>query len=65
MNHLRLKHGFTDADLLNATGLSRASLEPALTQSLQQNLLLEQQQRIFCSEKGWDFLDIILEKFCP
>ncbi len=63
MNHLRLNSGFNLADYQAHTGLTRASLEPALTQCLRQNLLLEQHGNIFCSEKGWDFLDEILEKF--
>lgn len=63
MNQLRLSGGFNLEDYRKLTGLSRNSLEPALTQCLTQNLLVEQQQRIFCSDKGWDFLDSILEKF--
>jgi oxygen-independent coproporphyrinogen-3 oxidase len=39
------------------------SLEPALTECLQQGLLVKNQQQISCSEKGWDFLDVVLEKF--
>ena len=63
MNHLRLNSGFTLDDYRHSTGLGLDSLEPALTQCLEQKLLLRQQQRIYCSEKGWDFLDDILEKF--
>lgn len=63
MNHLRLNSGFTLADYQARTGLKRDSLEPALSQCLRQNLLLEQHGQIFCSAKGWDFLDEILEKF--
>lgn len=63
MNHLRLTNGFSLADYQRLTGLSPDTLEPALTQCLEQGLLVKQQQRIFCSDKGWDFLDVILEKF--
>jgi len=63
MNQLRLREGFSLADYPQRTGLQCNSLEPGLSQCLAQNLLLKQQQRIFCSEKGWDFLDAILEKF--
>jgi oxygen-independent coproporphyrinogen-3 oxidase len=63
MNHLRLTDGFSLADYQRLTGLSPDTLEPALTQCLEQGLLVKQQQRIFCSDKGWDFLDVILEKF--
>ena len=63
MNHLRLKTGFNLADYVAVTGLGVESLEPALTQCLQQGLLVKNQQQISCSEKGWDFLDVVLEKF--
>ncbi len=63
MNHLRLTDGFRLDDYQTLTGLSLDSLEPMLTQCLEQGLLLKQQERIFCSDKGWDFLDVILEKF--
>jgi len=65
MNALRLKAGFSVADYAHTTGLSVDSLQPALTQCLQQGLLLQNTQQIRCSEKGWDFLDEILEKFIP
>ena len=63
MNHLRLTSGFNLADYQALTGLKRDSLEPALTECLRQNLLLEEHGKISCSAKGWDFLDEILEKF--
>jgi len=63
MNHLRLSDGFSLDDYQTLTGLKLDSLEPALSQCLEQGLLLKRRQRIFCSEKGWDFLDVILEKF--
>jgi oxygen-independent coproporphyrinogen-3 oxidase len=63
MNHLRLKTGFNLTDYQRLTNLNRSSLEPGLSQCLAQKLLIEQQQQIFCSENGWNFLDDILEKF--
>ena len=63
MNQLRLKDGFKLSEYSELTGLSVQSLEPGLSQCLQQKLLLEQQQNISCSPQGWDFLDLILEKF--
>lgn len=65
MNHLRLKSGFNLSDFQAFTGLTLDRLEPALTHSFEQGLLIKQQQQIICSEKGWDFLDEILEKFIP
>ncbi|MCK5354040.1 MAG: radical SAM family heme chaperone HemW [Methyloprofundus sp.] len=63
MNHLRLKKGFSLATYTQRTGLPPQSLEPALTHCLQQGLLIEHQQHYLCSEKGWLFLDSILENF--
>ncbi|MGZ4958502.1 MAG: radical SAM family heme chaperone HemW [Methylomonas sp.] len=63
MNQLRLKDGFRLDEYQSFTGLNPHSLEPALTQCLEQGLLLKRQERIFCSDKGWDFLDVVLEKF--
>lgn len=62
MNHLRLKAGFTLQDYKRLTGLEIETLEPALSNCIQEKLLIND-HRIYCSEKGWDFLDIILEKF--
>ncbi|RLA24998.1 MAG: radical SAM family heme chaperone HemW [Gammaproteobacteria bacterium] len=63
MNHLRLKQGFILETYTQRTGLSVQSLQPALSDCLEQRLLLEHQQHYRCSEKGWHFLDSILENF--
>jgi oxygen-independent coproporphyrinogen-3 oxidase len=63
MNHLRLKQGFTLEAYQAATGLAVATLEPALSACVQQNLLIRQHNHYYCSEQGWNFLDNILEKF--
>ncbi|MFZ2726345.1 MAG: radical SAM family heme chaperone HemW [Methylococcaceae bacterium] len=63
MNQLRLKQGFSLENYRARTGLSVASLEPALSACLEQNLLDCQNNRYYCSPKGWNFLDNILEKF--
>ncbi|MBE0469444.1 MAG: radical SAM family heme chaperone HemW [Methyloprofundus sp.] len=63
MNNLRLKIGFSLDIYTQRTGLSALTLEPALTHCLQQGLLVAHKQHYFCSEKGWYFLDSILEKF--
>lgn len=65
MNHLRLKTGFNLNNYTSLTGLEPKSLHPALRQCIGQGLLIQQQQQVFCSEQGWDFLDEILEKFIP
>jgi oxygen-independent coproporphyrinogen-3 oxidase len=63
MNNLRLKGGFSLDIYTQRTGLSAQTLEPALTHCLNQGLLVQHQQQYYCSEKGWHFLDSILEKF--
>ena len=65
MNHLRLKQGFTTEAYQAMTGLALATLEPALSECLQQGLLIHQDGRYYCSEHGWNFMDNILEKFMP
>lgn len=63
MNHLRLKQGFTPATYQATTGLAVDTLEPALSDCLKQGLIIQQGNYYLCSEKGWNFLDSILEKF--
>ncbi|PPD34532.1 MAG: YggW family oxidoreductase [Methylomonas sp.] len=65
MNHLRLKTGFNLDNFPKTTGLSCDSLQPALSQCLAQDLLIQQQRQLYCSDRGWNFLDDILEKFIP
>ncbi|MCQ8129288.1 radical SAM family heme chaperone HemW [Methylomonas rivi] len=65
MNHLRLKTGFNLNDYTRLTGLPADSLQPALDECIARGLLAEHRQQIYCSERGWDFLDEILEKFIP
>jgi putative oxygen-independent coproporphyrinogen III oxidase len=63
MNHLRLKEGFTLQQYAQTTGLTSDTLEPALSTCVNDGLLLFAQKSYFCSKKGWDFLDNILERF--
>ncbi len=63
MNQLRLKQGFSLDSYHSATGLNSDTLEPALSDCVDEGLLLAQNGYYRCSGKGWDFLDIILEKF--
>lgn len=65
MNHLRLKQGFSLEAYQAVTGLEIATLEPALSACVKQNLLIRQNNHYHCSEQGWNFLDNILEKFIP
>jgi putative oxygen-independent coproporphyrinogen III oxidase len=63
MNHLRLREGFTADAFTAATGLVPAALEPGLSVNCRQNLLIRQGNRFVCSEKGWNFLDTVLQNF--
>jgi len=63
MNHLRLKQGFSSEHYRLVTGLEISTLEPALSTCLRQGLIIRHDDRHYCSEKGWNFLDSILEKF--
>lgn len=65
MNQLRLKQGFTLFDFQALTGLTGEALEPGLSVCLRQGLLLEDNQRYYCSTKGWNFLDSVLQHFMP
>jgi len=65
MNQLRLKASFTLDDFKAITGLAPDHLQPALSRCLELGLLIERHGQICCSERGWDFLDEILEKFIP
>jgi oxygen-independent coproporphyrinogen-3 oxidase len=65
MNQLRLKAGFNLGHYQAITGLTLDTLEPALSSCIRHGLLVQQGLQICCSDRGWDFLDDILEKFIP
>jgi oxygen-independent coproporphyrinogen-3 oxidase len=65
MNQLRLRKGFSLENYLMMTGLPFVSLEPALSELIDQSLIIKKQQQYQCSEKGWNYLDEILERFIP
>ncbi len=65
MNQLRLRKGFDLEHYLIMTGLPLTSLEPALSELIDQGLIIEKQQQYRCSEQGWNYLDDILERFIP
>lgn len=65
MNQLRLKAGFDLEHYQAVTGLQANTLEPALSLCIQQGLLTQRGRQVCCSDRGWDFLDDILEKFIP
>jgi len=63
MNTLRLKNGFTENEFTQRTGLDIAYLKKDLKNYIKQSLIIHHNQQFYCSPQGWNFLDIILEKF--
>lgn len=63
MNQLRLKAGFILEHYQTMTGLEISTLEPALSNCIAQGLLIKQNNYYACTDKGWNFLDAVLEKF--
>ena len=63
MNHLRLREGFKEFMFTERTGLPMNALEPVLSQCFEYGLLEQGEGFIRCTDKGWNFLDNVLEKF--
>jgi oxygen-independent coproporphyrinogen-3 oxidase len=63
MNSLRLREGFRPETFVQTTGLPEDALEPELTDCLEQGLLERHGGSVRCSERGYDFLDNILQRF--
>jgi putative oxygen-independent coproporphyrinogen III oxidase len=63
MNQLRLRRGFAIQDYHARTGLDPNTLEPGLTTCLNQDLLELADNHYRCTEKGWNFLDTVLQSF--
>ncbi|MEQ1557935.1 MAG: radical SAM family heme chaperone HemW [Methyloglobulus sp.] len=63
MNQLRLRRGFTIHDYQAKTGLDPSTLEPGLTMCLNQDLIELTGNHYRCTEKGWNFLDTVLQSF--
>jgi putative oxygen-independent coproporphyrinogen III oxidase len=63
MNQLRLRQGFTLGTYQESTGLNVATLEPALSVCIAEELIALKGNHYTCTEKGWNFLDSVLEKF--
>ena len=65
MNQLRLKGGFTLNHYQAMTGLSATTLQPGLSDCLEQSLIKLENGYYACTDKGWDFLDTVLGRFMP
>jgi len=65
MNALRLETGFNINLFPARTGLNLSVLEPVLSDLITEGLLTRTAARIQCTDKGWLFLDEILQHFFP
>lgn len=65
MNALRMKQGFTVDHFELRTGQSIRVLEPTLTRLKAEGLLVLEEHHIRCSERGFNFLDSVLQAFLP
>lgn len=63
MNQLRLKRGFTLEAYQTMTGLDITTLQPALSNCIAEELIVLKDNHHTCTEKGWNFLDSVLENF--
>lgn len=63
MNQLRLRQGFSLTGFTAKTGLMPSDMQPGLLNCLEKNLIECVDNHYRCSEKGWDFLDSILQNF--
>ena len=63
MNALRLRGGVESALYSQRTGLPLATIAPALERLQARGLLIDDPQRIACSERGFAFIDSILSEF--
>ncbi len=63
MNTLRIKEGFERKQFERYTGLPFSTIENEIEKLCAEGLLLCNQQRFRCSNRGWLFLDVILERF--
>ena len=63
MNALRLRRGVESALYSQRTGLPLAAIAPTLERLQARGLLIDDPQRIACSERGFAFIDSILSEF--
>lgn len=63
MNALRLRGGVESALYSQRTGLPLATIAPTLERLQARGLLIDDPQRIACSERGFAFIDSILSEF--
>ena len=65
LNALRLRHGFNRQLFERHTGLAYAGIHPQLKSLQEEGLLIMENDHIYCSEKGYRFLDELLQRLIP
>jgi len=65
LNAFRLKDGFALGDFSARTGLPLSAIEATLAQAEQKGLIVSVGQRVMASERGFDFLNDLVELFLP
>jgi len=65
LNRLRLNAGFALDEFESRCGLPRACILPALQRAVQDDLLTLQDGRVQHTDRGWQFLNDLLEYFLP
>lgn len=63
MNLLRLKNGFQLSSFEEKTGLGIETIEHGVTDCIKRGLMLKEDDHVKCSDKGWLFLDEVLQHF--
>jgi len=63
MNQLRLRQGFALSDFQARTGFEFTAFEPGLSNCFNQGLIEFEDNRYRCTERGWNFLDTVLQNF--
>ncbi len=65
LNALRLKHGFSQAQFEAHTGLAFQTIDENLQTHIDEGLLVMENNTVHCSERGYRFLDELLQKWLP
>lgn len=65
LNALRLKHGFTMQQFELYTGLPIEKINQPLQSHISEGLLVMANDRIYCSDRGYGFLDDVLQNWLP
>jgi len=65
LNALRLKHGFTKQQFETHTGLPIERILQPLETHIEEGLLIRDNEKVYCSDRGYEFLDDVLQYWLP